>query len=172
MARKKETETNTLAGLTLLIEETAKKATDLKKQLDFLEEERSKLLQSEKPKFLEELKSLISQRHYSVEDIAQSLSPPRKDKRHSTKPRERKSPVSKIQYFHPDNPNYTYKRGPFPKAWKDKMRELKLDPDKPEDKEFFKTNHLKRKEQDSSVTVSKADASSASNPSTPEATFE
>lgn len=172
MARKKETETNTLAGLTLLIEETAKKATDLKKELDFLEAERSKLLQSEKPKFLEELKSLISQRYYSVEDIAQSLSPPRKEKRHSTKPMERKSPVSKIQYFHPDNPNYTYKRGPFPKAWKDKMRELSLDPDKREDKEFFKTNHLKRKEQDSSVTVSKADASSAITPSTPEATLE
>ncbi len=89
----------------------------------------------------QELKDLITERGYDVEEIARDLAPG-SGRGRSTKGASRRS---RYKYVDPNNSENTYVSGPFANWMKLQMAEKGMNPDSKEDRERFKET-LKRVE--------------------------
>jgi len=84
--------------------------------------------------FLRELRDLIHNRGYMVEEIADQLVGRRR--------RSEGSPEGR-RYIDPDNEENFYKRGPMPPWLRDKMVNMGFNPESRSQRENFKKKHLK-----------------------------
>jgi DNA-binding protein H-NS len=92
---------------------------------------------------VQEIRDLIAERGYAVEDIAELL---QKGRRRRKADGQGKGAGRYACYVDPENPENTYKRGPLPKWFRAKMAEKGYDPDSTEDRTTFKQNHLELQE--------------------------
>ena len=96
-----------------------------------------------KGELAQEIRDLIAERGYAVEDIAELL---QKDRRRKKPAVQRKGAGRYACYVDPENPENIYTRGPLPKWFRAKMEEKGYDPDSTQDRTTFKQNHLELQE--------------------------
>jgi|AVFP01.1.fsa_nt_gi DNA-binding protein H-NS len=82
-----------------------------------------------------EIRQLIEERGYDVEEITGLVLP---KKRRNMKKGNR----NYIRYVDPENPENVYIRGVLPRWMKDKMMEQGYDPTQKQDREAFKANYM------------------------------
>ncbi|NKN32405.1 H-NS family nucleoid-associated regulatory protein [Marichromatium bheemlicum] len=118
------------------LEEAESKQNELKRALETRRREAKK-------EVAQELRDLIEQRGYTLEEMLEELAP-RKSRRGGS----RKSSGSRqyTEYFDPENPENVYVRGVLPRWMKSKMTEKGLDPSSKEDRDTFKSTYLKVKQ--------------------------
>jgi len=122
-------------------------AEELKAQLQDLEAQKSALTQAlqaqheqEKEALALEIKTLVSERGFDLEDITDQLFGRKRSRAGSP----RRSSASFIRYADPDNPDNTYARGRMPAWLNEKMSAKGYDPTSPEHRAEFKETHLVR----------------------------
>lgn len=115
------------------IEQTKQREAELQKAL-------SQRWQTEKVELAQEIRGMIDERGFNVDDIIEHLIPSKR-RRGSSGPKKSGS-GNYIRYVDPENPNNVYTRGVLPRWMKNKMAALGLDSSNKEDRESFKTNHL------------------------------
>jgi DNA-binding protein H-NS len=93
-----------------------------------------------KGELAQEIRELIIERGYAVEDIAELL---QKGRRRKKADAQGKGTGRYACYVDPENPENIYKRGPLPKWFRAKMEEKGFDPNSTEDRTTFKQTHLK-----------------------------
>ena len=113
------------------IEQTKQREAELQRALDHR-------WQAEKTELAQEIRGMIEDRGYDVEEIMNHVLP-----------RRRRGPGAKkgssgnyTRYVDPENPDHVYTRGVLPRWMKEKMAAVGLDPSSKEDRETFKANHL------------------------------
>nr|WP_242476867.1 H-NS histone family protein [Halochromatium glycolicum] len=113
------------------IEQTKQREAELQRALDHR-------WQAEKTELAQEIRGMIEDRGYDVEEIMNHVLP-----------RRRRGPGAKkgssgnyTRYVDPENPDRVYTRGVLPGWMKEKMAAVGLDPGSKEDRETFKANHL------------------------------
>lgn len=84
--------------------------------------------------FLREIRELIHDRGYAIEEIAEQLVGRRRRSEGLNEGR---------RYIDPDNADNYYKRGPMPPWLRDKMIENGFNPESRSQRETFKAKHLK-----------------------------
>ena len=118
------------------LEETAKAQASIEKLVAQRKEEA-------KGELAQEIRDLIAERGYAVEDIAELL---QKDRRRKKAAVRGKGAGRYACYVDPENPENIYTRGPLPKWFRAKMEEKGYDPDSTQDRNTFKQNHLELQE--------------------------
>ena len=118
------------------LEETAKAQATIEKLVAQRKEEA-------KGELAQEIRDLIAERGYAVEDIAELLQKGRRRKKADV---QGKGAGRYACYVDPENPENIYKRGPLPKWFRAKMQEKGYDPNSTQDRNTFKQNHLELQE--------------------------
>lgn len=113
------------------IEQTKQREAELQRALN-------QRWQAEKTELAQEIRSMIEDRGYEVDDII-SLVVPRRRRGSTLK---KNGSGSYTRYVDPENPDNVYSRGVLPRWMKEKMGSVGLDPSNKEDRESFKANHL------------------------------
>jgi len=118
---------------------------EIQQQLQELDQSRADLEQAlaqrrkqTKSELVQEVRDLIQERGFEVDEIAPFINPRRK-RSISTKTGSQRKYTT---YVDPDNSKNTYVRGVIPGWMKQKMQEQGYDPGSKEDRDTFKTNHL------------------------------
>jgi hypothetical protein len=125
----------------LSADELANRLKEAQSLIGDLEHQIERKRKEERKGFVQELKELISERGYEVEDIANDLAPGTGRARAGRGTSRR----SRYKYLDPGNPDNTYISGPFALWMKRQMSERGMNPDSKEDRERFKQT-LKRVE--------------------------
>lgn len=116
------------------IEQTKQREAELQKALNMR-------WQAEKSELAQEIRDLIEARGHDVEDILGHLLPSRR--RRAAGASKKAGSGNYTRYVDPENSNNVYSRGVLPRWMKEKMAALGLNPGNKDDRESFKTNHLK-----------------------------
>ena len=96
-----------------------------------------------KGELVQEIRDLIAERGYAMEDIAELL---QKGRRRRKADVQSKGAGRYACYVDPENRENIYKRGPLPKWFRAKMEEKGYNPNSTEDRTTFKQNHLELQE--------------------------
>lgn len=119
-------------------------ADELKNRIAQIEQERAEAQralnersQAEKADLANEIRRMIEARGYDLEEIVSHVLPKRR------RGGGKKGPGNYTRYVDPENPENVYSRGVLPRWMKDKMAALGLDSGDKDDRESFKTNHLR-----------------------------
>jgi DNA-binding protein H-NS len=115
------------------IEQTKQREAELQRAL-------SQRWQAEKAELAQEIRQLIEGRGFDLEEVLNHILPARRRRSASAK---KSGSGSYTRYADPENPDNVYSRGVLPRWMKDKMSALGLDPSNKEDREAFKSNHLR-----------------------------
>jgi DNA-binding protein H-NS len=113
------------------IEQTKQREAELQRALN-------QRWQAEKTELAQEIRSMIEDRGYDVDEIISHVLP----RRRRGSAAKKTGSGSYTRYADPENPENVYSRGVLPRWMKEKMASVGLDPSKKEDREAFKTNHL------------------------------
>lgn len=92
-----------------------------------------------KAELAQEIREMIENRGYDVDEIAALIVPRR---RRAAAAKKAGTNRSYTRYVDPENPNNVYIRGVLPRWMKDKMTAQGYDPSVKADREAFKTNYL------------------------------
>ena len=92
-----------------------------------------------KAELAQEIREMIEQRGYDVDEIAALIVPRR---RRAGAAKKSGSNRSYTRYVDPENPNNVYIRGVLPRWMKEKMAAQGYDPSAKPDREAFKSNYL------------------------------
>lgn len=111
------------------IEQQKQKQAELEKALN-------QRWQAEKTELAQEIRRMIDERGYEIEEIVGHVMPRRR------RGGGKKSSGSYTRYVDPDNPQNVYVRGVLPRWLKQKMTERGYDPSSKEQREQFKANYL------------------------------
>ena len=124
-------------------------ADELQAELEALNQQREALsaaltqrVEQERTEFAEEIKAMIQERGYQVEEIVEriigrSLGRKRRGKRATSD-----ASANYTRYADPDNPANTYTRGRMPNWLSEKMAANGFDPNDAEHRQQFKDQHL------------------------------
>lgn len=121
---------------------------EIRQHLEAIEQNKSELQralltrrQEAKQGVVQQIKDLISQNGYEVEEIL-PLIQPRRRRAASAAPRATPSGRDYTRYVDPENAQNVYVRGVLPGWMKQKMQEQGYDASKKADREAFKANYL------------------------------
>lgn len=117
----------------LSFEELQRRKWEIEQQQIELDRLLKQRLREDKGDFVRELRDMIIGRGYEVEDIGEQLIGRR---------RKAGEPVTGKRYVDPENPEHTYKRGPLPQWFKEKMLARGYNPEDKQQRETFKAEHL------------------------------
>jgi DNA-binding protein H-NS len=92
-----------------------------------------------KSELAQEIREMIEQRGYDVDEIAALIVPRR---RRAVAAKKSGGNRSYTRYVDPENPNNVYIRGVLPRWMKEKMAAQGYDPSAKPDREAFKSNYL------------------------------
>lgn len=115
------------------LEEAESKKSELKRMLEARRQEG-------KGEIVQQIKDLIENNGYDLEEIISLVSPKRR--RGSAIARKLVGSRQYRRYVDPDNANNVYVRGVLPGWMKQKMKDQGYDPASKKDRESFKTNSL------------------------------
>lgn len=124
---------------TLSSDELRKRLEETQSLMGQLAKEIERKKKTEKKQFAQEIKEMIVNRGYEVDEIVNELVPGTVKTRAGGKGTRR----NKFRYIDPDNPSNTYVSGPFALWMKRKMKEQGMDTESKEQRDQFKQT-LKR----------------------------